>query len=93
MIQFDKEELLKIANLAALKLNEKEVAEFLKQIQLVLDYTKELDQVKLAKEVAPIKNVNVFRQDKAILKDSSNLLSLAPRTQDSYFVVPKILKN
>jgi len=92
MINFDKEELLKIADLSALKLNNDEIESFVEQIKLVLNYTEQLNQVKLAQEILPIKNINIFREDKAEKKDVSKLLNQAPKTKDQYFVVPKVLK-
>ena len=92
MIKFDKEELLKIANLSGLKLNDEEIPVLVEQIQLILNYTEELEQVKLSKETAPIKNVNVFRDDEIKEFDSSLILKQAPFSKNNYFVVPKILK-
>jgi len=92
MIKFNKEELLKIANLSGLKLDNAEIPTLVEQIQLILNYTEELEQVKLSKETAPIKNVNVFRDDEIKEFDSSPILKQAPITKNNYFVVPKILK-
>ena len=93
MTKFDKEELLNIAELSSLKLNEQEADVLVNEIKLFLDYTEELNQVKLAKEVSPVKNVNVFREDVAVKTDSSNLLAQSPQTKNNYFVVPKVLKS
>ena len=93
MINFDKEELFKLAELSALKLNDKEADVLVEQIKILLDYTQELDKVKLSEETAPTKNVNVFREDIAVKKDSSAILSQAPQVKDNYFVVPRILKQ
>jgi len=93
MIKFDKEELLNIAELSSLKLNEQEADVLVNEIKRFLDYTEELNQVTLAKEVSPVKNVNVFREDIAEQKDTSHLLAQAPQTKDTYFVVPKVLKS
>ena len=92
MIKFNKEELLKIANLSGLKLDNEEIPVLVKQIQLILNYTEELEQVKLSKETSPIKNVNVFRNDEIKEFDSSSILKQAPSVKNNYFVVPKILK-
>ena len=92
MIKFDKEELLKLANLSGLKLDNQEIPVLVEQIKLVLNYTNELDIVKLAQETAPIKNVNVFREDIIKKFDSSSLIKQAPKSKDNYFVVPRILK-
>ncbi|MBD3273333.1 Asp-tRNA(Asn)/Glu-tRNA(Gln) amidotransferase subunit GatC [Candidatus Dependentiae bacterium] len=93
MVKFDKEELLKLADLSALKLYDDEIDNLVDQIKKLLDYTEELSQVKLSKEVAPIKNVNTFREDEIIKFDSKPLLDQAPEKKDNFFVVPKILKQ
>ncbi len=91
MIKFDKEELLKIAELSALKLHDNEIDTLVEQIQLVLNYTEELNQVTIATETAPTKNVNVFRDDKAFQRDPACILKQANTNKEGYFVVPKIL--
>jgi aspartyl-tRNA(Asn)/glutamyl-tRNA(Gln) amidotransferase subunit C len=91
MIKLDKEELLKIAELSCLKLDNQEAEVLTEQIKLVLNYTEELEQVKFTTEVAPIKNINVFREDEVIPTDSKPILEQAPKTEKTYFVVPKIL--
>lgn len=91
MVKLDKSELLKIAELSALKLNENELELFAQQLQTILNYTKELDQVKLTDKITLTKNVNFFRKDIAKQQDSKRLLELAPKKKNGYFVVPKIL--
>jgi aspartyl/glutamyl-tRNA(Asn/Gln) amidotransferase C subunit len=93
MTKFDKEELLNIAELSSLKLNEEEATVLVNEIKLFLDYIEELNQVELAREVAPIRNVNVFRKDIAEQKDTSYLLAQAPQIKNNYFVVPRVLKS
>ncbi|MFH1461719.1 MAG: Asp-tRNA(Asn)/Glu-tRNA(Gln) amidotransferase subunit GatC [bacterium] len=91
MINFDKEELLKLADLSALKLYDDEIDDFVDQIKKLLDYTNELEQVELSTQSAPTININVFRQDVTIKFDSTSLLNQAPQEKDGFFVVPKIL--
>lgn len=93
MVKFDKEELLKLADLSALKLYDNEIDDLVDQIQKLLDYTEELNKVELSAEAAPTRNVNVFREDEIIRFDSSLLLKQAPKTKDGFFVVPKILNK
>ncbi len=90
MIKLEKEELLKLAKLSALKLYDDEIELLVKQMKLVLAYTEELDQVTMSAEVNPTKNINVFREDKAIPTDSSPILKQAPNNEKTYFVVPKV---
>ena len=93
MVKFDKEELIKLADLSALKVYDNEVDDLVNQIKKLLDYTEELNKVKLSTEAAPTKNVNVFREDKAVRFNSALLLKQAPRSKDGFFVVPKILNK
>jgi aspartyl-tRNA(Asn)/glutamyl-tRNA(Gln) amidotransferase subunit C len=93
MVKFSKEELLKLADLSALKLYEDEVDDFVLQIQKLLEYTEELENVVISTEVLPTRNVNVFREDEVIKFDSKKILAQAPKQKDGFFVVPKILKQ
>lgn len=93
MVKFDKEELIKLADLSALKVYDNEIDNLVNQIQKLLDYIEELNKVKLSREASPTRNVNVFREDKAIKFDSTPLLKQAPKIKDGFFVVPKILNK
>ncbi|KKP24828.1 MAG: hypothetical protein SZ59_C0001G0146 [candidate division TM6 bacterium GW2011_GWF2_28_16] len=93
MIKLDKKELQRLADLSALKLNDNELEELLNQITKVLDYTQELNQVKFATDtIKDTKNINIFRQDKAVPYNSCAILKQAPEEKNYFFVVPQILK-
>ncbi len=92
MINLDKKELQKIATLSALKVNDKELDELLNQITKVLEYTKDLDEIKINAESKNTKNINILRDDIAQSTNSSAILSQAPEEKNYFFVVPKILK-
>ena len=92
-INFEKEELLKIAKFSGLKLSEKEIKKLGSDLKTILEYTTELENVNVEVDFhATETNVNVCREDKAIKYDSKNILKNAPQTEDNFFVVPKILK-
>jgi len=92
MIKLDKKELQKIADLSALKIKDSEAEELLNQIKKVLEYTKELDNIKITTELKETKNINLFRDDKIIKSDSYAILRQAPEEKNYFFVVPQILK-
>ena len=92
MSTFTKEELLRVAELSALKLEEKEIEAFVVQLKTVLDYTAELSACSITQEQECVRNINVFRDDKVVVKDPSAILAIAPQVEDSYFVVPAILE-
>jgi len=91
MTEFTREELLKLAKLSAVNLNEKEEENLRGQLQKTLSYIEELESYSSTSERSPEKNINVSREDKVVEKDSNKILSQSPDTQDTYFVVPKIL--
>lgn len=91
MIEFEKEELLKIARLSSLELDKQEIEDFAYQLKEVLEYTSELDQVETKSSLSAKANINVFREDKAIECNSEEVLDQAPEQENNYFVVPKIL--
>lgn len=93
MVTFDKKRLLEIAKLSALKLYDNEIDGLVSQIKKLLDFTQELEKVKLSTESSPIKNINIFREDVAKKFDSSRILGQAPKVKENFFVVPKILKK
>lgn len=94
MAKLERSELLKIAELSALQLDEEEIAAFIPELQKVLDYTDQLSQVKLGDERKPARNINLFRNDTIRSADEDHAAELpknAPESHDNYFVVPKIV--
>ena len=90
-----REEVIKIAQLARIELNEAEVEKFQKELSTILEYVEELKQVDVAgiEEVSQVTGlVNVQRQD--IVVDHGNreeIFSQAPEMKDGYFKVKAIL--
>ena len=93
MVDFTNSDLLILAQISSLKLDKHEVSQLQQQLQKTIDYTHKLDQFQMTVEHEAVKNINVFREDKVIQKDSAPLLSQAPKTTKTYFVVPKILEK
>ena len=91
MIKLTREELLKVAHLSALKLNEDEIELFEDQIGKILNFADQLQQVAMTTEVEPIRNKNIFREDVIKKCDTNDVLDQAPQREGRYFVVPKIL--
>ena len=91
MTTFNKDELLHLADLAGLPLEEHEIALFSEQIKAILAYVDQLQTANLGSEAAPTRTDNVLREDVAASKPNAAILAQAPETDDGYFVVPKIL--
>lgn len=88
-----REELLKIAEMSKLFLDESEVEPLKKQIQGVLTYAERVREV--GQDIGDIsnKNINVFREDLISSTDPEPIRALAPEREDDYFVVPRILEK
>lgn len=93
MATFTKEELLKIAHLSSLKLDEQEIPVFVDQITAILQYVDQLATAQVCTQAEPIRNVNVLRDDIAHSTDPEALLALAPERIENYFGVPQILEE
>ena len=92
-----REELLKHAALARLRLDESEIVQFQDDIAKMLEYVKKLDQVDTSGVQSQLQeNVtgNVLRED--IVTPSLGVdeaLKNAPERVDNYFKVPKVVDN
>jgi len=91
MSAFNKQELLNIANLSALKLEDSEMIQFEQQIKAILAYVDQLQTVPLSDNISRVRNVNIFRDDVAVKIDTTAILAQAPEVDENYFTVPKIL--
>lgn len=92
----NREQLLKLAALARLRLDESEIAPFQKDIAEMLDYVKTLEQVDTtAVDLAEAADQpSVLRED--IVQPSlpvEEALKNAPERVDNFFKVPKVVDN
>ena len=94
MKKISKEEVKKVAKLARLELNEDEISNHAKQIEKILDYIKQLEEINtdnVSCTTRAIEVTNVFRKDeKRDYENPEGLLDLAPSREENFFKVPKI---
>ena len=88
-------ELKYVADLARIKLTEKETGLFSKQLNSILEYIDKLKQLD-TKKVEPMSHalemVNIFREDKVKKSlEGEKVLENAPSAKDGFFEVPKII--
>ena len=97
MTKITKEEVKKVAHLARLELNENEINNHAEQLEKILDYIKQLEEIdtnEVPCTTRAIEVINVFRKDEKLNFDcKEELLDLAPSREDEYFKVPKILNE
>ena len=90
-----KEEILHIAKLADLKINENEIDEYAKNLEDILDFVKVLNSVdteNIEESIGTLNNVNVFRKDEVKdFEDKELLLQNAPEKENRMFKIPKVI--
>lgn len=95
-MQVDKETLRKIAHLARLEFEEKDEKEMIDSLTEILSWVEQLEEVD-TEGVEPLttmsKEVNVLREDTASNElDQQSALQSAPKSDSTYFRVPKVLE-
>ena len=95
MQEVSKEELLHIANLAELNLEESEVDNYLKNLQEILNFANivnNADVNDLDITIGANEAKNVFRKDEVeVFEDNKALLQNAPSKEFNMFKIPKVL--
>lgn len=94
-MKVSKNEVIRIAELAKLKLTEEEIIKFQIELSKILEYVEQLKEID-TKEVKPlshpISRVNIFREDKVTKSiDIEEALSNAPERTEEFFKVPKVI--
>lgn len=93
MVNITKEEVLKIAQLSKIAINEQEIEEIVRRFQDILNYAERVQDIAKEVDIPSSKNINVDREDVIVFSDPARILAQAPQAEDNYFVVPKILDN
>jgi len=94
-MQVEREEILHIAKLACLKIEENEIEEYRKNLQDILDFANVVNNVNtenISETIGSTNNINVFREDE--IKDFADkelLLQNAPTEEDNMFSIPKVI--
>ena len=97
MKRISSDEVKKVAQLARLELNEREIQQHGEQLEKILDYIKQLEKINTENipcTTRAIEVANVLRKDEK--KDYSNvqeLMDLAPSRENKFFKVPKIINE
>ncbi len=94
-MKISKDEVVHVANLARLDMDDANIEKFAGQIGMILEYVDTLNQVN-TKGVAPtshaISLTNAFREDEEReAYDRESALANAPEQEDGHFIVPKVI--
>jgi aspartyl-tRNA(Asn)/glutamyl-tRNA(Gln) amidotransferase subunit C len=93
----DLDQVRKVASLARLELTEAEEQQFTGQLNSILDYVQQLNELD-TKDVAPttraIELSNITRLDQLVtFGDREAILNSAPEREEDFFKVPKIMAS
>ena len=95
-MKIDKNTINKIAKLSRIKLEEKETDSLIKDLNSILDWVEQLNEVNTEK-VQPLSNISLSKlpQREDISENNNNtkeILSNAPDKLEGYFAVPKVVE-
>lgn len=94
-MQVSKEEILHIANLANLTLEENEVQQYLDNLQEILDFANIVNNANVDNldiTIGANEAKNVFRKDEVeIFEDNEALFMNAPSEEQNMFKIPKVI--
>ena len=94
-MQVNKEELLHIANLAQLTLEDNEVEKYLQNLQEILNFANVVNNApvdELDITIGANEAKNVFRKDEVkVFEDIDSLLQNAPTQEQHMFKLPKVI--
>lgn len=94
-LMIDIDQVRKVANLARLQLTEAEQQQFTGQLNRILEYVQQLDELDTT-DIAPttraIEVSNITRPDRLeVFAEREAILASAPDREEDFFKVPKIL--
>lgn len=93
MTKITKEEILKIARMSHLEIQEHEIEPLRVQLESVLSYAERVQEVVGNMQDLSRKQVNIFREDVIVDHDVEPILSQAPEREGDFFVVPAIIEQ
>ena len=94
-MKVSKEEVLHIANLAQLYLNEDEIEKYQENLEEILNFANIVNEASVEDldiTVGANETKNIFRKDEVnIFEDNEALLANAPDKQQNMFKIPKVI--
>ena len=96
-MEVSKEEILHIAKLSRLKLNDEEIEEYIKNLEDILNFVADVNSANVNEldiTIGSNEKCNVFRKDEVVeFKDTEALLQNAPTKERNMFKIPKVING
>lgn len=85
--------LTKLENLSTIKIDDNKKENIKNELSDILNFVENLNKVDIKEHTNTNKNYTPLREDEPILADiSDHILNNAPKTNDRFFIVPKIVE-
>ena len=91
-MKITRDEVLRLAQLSMLEFSGDELDSIAHDLQALVSHTEEIMNADIEQVFDSTRQVNVFREDRAVAKDRTAILQQAPQSTEDYFVVPKIIE-
>ncbi len=95
MADITKNEVIHMAKLAMLNLNDQEIDNYTKDMQEILSYAQKINQIDTSnvdETIGVAEQKNIFRKDEIIkFKTREDLLQNAPSQEEGMFQIPKVI--
>lgn len=95
MNELTKEEVLHVAHLARIEVEENEIEKYSKQLKIIMDQIDKINEVELDTSdilITPSLNHNVYREDEPII-DRVDISKNAPKTNGNYIEVERFVND
>jgi len=93
MTKITRDQVLKLADLSKIKIDDEEIDKVAKQLEDVLTYAERVKEIAADIQIDLPKNTNVFADDIIQRTDPLPILAQAPDCENNLYVVPKILDD
>lgn len=97
MTQVSKEEIMHIAKLASLNLNEEEIEKYRENLEDILNFADVVNSANVDEldiTIGANEKYNVFRKDEVVVfEDNESLLQNAPTKERNMFKIPKVING
>ena len=94
MNELTKEEVLHVANLARINVNEEDIEKYKLQLKQILDEVNRINEVNVDEDIliSPTINKNIYREDVGV-DESVDILKNAPKTSGNYIEIKRFVND
>ena len=94
MNELTKEEVLHVANLARINVNEEDIEKYKLQLKQILDEVNRINEVNVDEDIliSPTINKNIYREDVGV-DENFDILKNAPKTSGNYIEIKRFVND